>query len=384
MYRTDRPDGRYLSTMGFSHGLMRDLKPQLAFDPNLSARELPAWQERVRAKLRELMAFPDVPKPPGPKQLWSEPRDGYRLEKWESYPEPGCAVPLLMLVPDGVSAANPCRAVLCFPGSQTSKELLAGEPELSPEQKRNRHRAHNQMALWYARAGMVAVVMDNPSTAELAESVVDWQNVDRGRDALSTELIFMGRNYLGLSVFQKMHILEWVRGLDFVDAARVAVSGHSLGTEPAMVMGALDTGIKAVVFNDFLCNNQQRFVVQGLPEDGVWSAENRLWHLVPGLLKWFDFPDLLAAVAPRHLLISEGGVTFYLNRLRRAYDVLDASENYQVCYYPKYRTPEDRKHDSEQMPEGLTDEEYYEYANVDVPNHYFKEDVAVPWLSDVL
>lgn len=370
--------------MGFCHGLMKDLEPALAFEPIMSPDALAGWQKRVRVRLRELMCFPDVPAQPAPRQLRSETREGYRLEKWETYPESGCAVPLLMLVPEGVSAADPAPAVLCFPGSQTGKELLAGEPPVSPEAKKNRFPVRNQMAFWYVRAGMVAVVMDNPATAEVAESIVDSENVDRGRDKMSAELIFLGRNYLGLSVFQKMHILEWVRGLDFVDAQRIAVSGHSLGTEPAMVMAVLDSGIKAVVFNDFLCSNRQRYTVSARPEDGVWSAVNRLWHVVPGMLKWFDFPDLLAAIAPRRLLVSEGGVTFYLNRVRKAYDILGASRNFVVSYYPKYEKPEDRKHDFEEMPEGLTQEEYFEYANVDALDHSFRQNVAVPWLSAAL
>ena len=36
------------------------------------------------------------------------------------------------------------------------------------------------------------------------------------------------------------------------------------------------------------------------------------------------------------------------------------------------------------MPEGLTQEEYFLWAYVDVPNHYFKEDLAVPWLNKTL
>lgn len=55
-----------------------------------------------------------------------------------------------------------------------------------------------------------------------------------------------------------------------------------------------------------------------------------------------------------------------------------------VHYYPRYRDPASRRHDRERMPEGLTEEEYFEYANVDVPDHAFKGEIAVPWLKAVL
>jgi len=36
------------------------------------------------------------------------------------------------------------------------------------------------------------------------------------------------------------------------------------------------------------------------------------------------------------------------------------------------------------IPEGLDGEEYLEYSNVDAPNHYFKANLAVPWLTNIL
>ena len=36
------------------------------------------------------------------------------------------------------------------------------------------------------------------------------------------------------------------------------------------------------------------------------------------------------------------------------------------------------------VPEGLTMDEFFVYANVDAPNHCFKENLAVPWLDAVL
>ena len=64
--------------------------------------------------------------------------------------------------------------------------------------------------------------------------------------------------------------------------------------------------------------------------------------------------------------------------------VMRHEENLEVVYYPKYATPERRPYDSADLPEGLTMEEYFEYANVDVPEHSFKPNVAVPWLARAL
>ena len=169
-----------------------------------------------------------------------------------------------------------------------------------------------------------------------------------------------------------------------MDTDRIAISAHSLGTEPAMVMAVLDTDIKALVFNDYLCHTRTRIVKTGKPDNDAWNHITPLWHLIPGFLNWFDFPDLLAAVAPRHLLITEGGLTTYLDRIARAYDITGAPTHFEAHYYPRYENPEDRKYDYRAIPEGLTPDQWFEYANVDAPNHCFKENIAVPWLRDVL
>tara|TARA_B100000700_G_C14477773_1_gene593624 strand:+ start:323 stop:535 length:213 start_codon:yes stop_codon:yes gene_type:complete len=53
----------------------------------------------------------EVPPQLEPAQLWIEEREGYRLEKWEAYPEPGSVVPYLVLIPDGVDHDNPGATV---------------------------------------------------------------------------------------------------------------------------------------------------------------------------------------------------------------------------------------------------------------------------------
>jgi hypothetical protein len=125
-------------------------------------------------------------------------------------------------------------------------------------------------------------------------------------------------------------------------------------------------------------------IATALPMEGQWRLASPLWHLVPGMFRWFDFPDLLAATAPRPLLLTEGGVTPQIARVARAYERLGAAERFEVHYYPKYATPADRAHDHDEMPEGLTQDEYFKYANVDAPQHSFKGHLAVHWLRRAL
>ncbi len=353
-----------MSTGEFVHALLREGRPKLACEP---AADAGAWRDAVREKLRELMHFPDVVVQPEPRWLWTEERDGYELQKWEAYPEPRSVVPYLVLIPSA-TAAGP--AVLCFPGSGHTKETLAGEPELGggPE---TGVPPHDRMAQWYARAGLVAIAVDNPGIGETSAAGI-------GPDEFSQYLMWAGRSYEALAVFQKLPVLAWARRQTFIDATRVAVSGHSLGAKHALLLGVLDREIAAVVWNDGAVSWRERAVAMNLHAPFV----NR--QFVPGMIEWFDYPDLMAALAPRPLLICEGGRTRDIEKLREAYKAAGAEDAIEVAYYPKYATPEQRPLDDADLPEGLTDEEYMRYANIDPPGHWFKEDVAVPWLARVL
>jgi hypothetical protein len=109
-----------------------------------------------------------------------------------------------------------------------------------------------------------------------------------------------------------------------------------------------------------------------------------LGHYIPGMQRWFDYTDLMAALAPRPFLITEGGRTNDIERIRTAWDMAGMPTNFQVQYYPEYANPEDRPHDDDPLYEGMSMEEYFAYANVNPAQHCFKEKVAVPWLSEVL
>lgn len=386
---SERRDGRFVDTRGLIQYLMRNAAPKLAFDPEFTKEEFERWQLRVRDKMRELLSFPEVPPQPAPEKLWAKDREGYVLEKWEVYPEPGSVVPYLVLIPDGVNAENPAPAIMCFPGSSGTKENLAGEPPLHPSFETNgrshdgyRHAVRNQQAVQFVKAGFIAVAVDHPGNGELSDLAKHRGTTMDDRNAISRYLIDFGRNYIGLSVFQKLQILDWLRSLPMVDNERIAVSGHSLGTEPVLAMAVIDPGISAAVWNDFLCPNITRAKVSTKPnQNGVRPGANWLGHSIPGLWEWFDYPDLVAAIAPRSVIITEGGPTASLDLVRRAFEINDASDNVSINYYPKYSDPADR-HDGEPIPEGLDQSEWFEYANVNAARHYFKGYLAIPWLTD--
>jgi len=295
-FASGRDDGRFVETAGFLHKYLQELKPKLAFRPDLALPQFPAWRRAVREKLLEMMRFPEVPPQPEPQRVDVQAREGYRLERWEAYPEPYSVVPYYVLIPDGASQQSPLPAVICFPGSTKSKESLAGEPELGQQAPPDDPEwSDNRMAYHYVRRGMVAVAMDNPATNELASPL-------RPRGSLAVCAIWMGRCYEAISVFQKACVLRWLANQHYVNPKRIATSGHSLGAKPADILAVLYPDVvHAVVHNDFVCNWQERAVAQNLDVPGAHQ-------IVPGLFEWFDYTDLEASLAPRPCCLPKAGV----------------------------------------------------------------------------
>ena len=376
-----RTDRRMLRTRSLVESLMRRNPPRLTFRPDEISRsgDFIRWQNDMKEAMQKLMRHPRFAAAE-PKMIKRIDRDGYAIEKWESYPIDSVVVPFLVLIPDGVDLSRPAPAALCIPGFGQTKELLAGERignyDLSGDADSTLSR--NTMALDFVKAGIVAVAVDNPSFGELAD--------DGGPDYLETSrfLLECGWSYLGLTSWQDRVILEWMKKQPWVNSDRIIVSGFSLGTEPMMVLGLLDDSICAFVYNDFLCRTRERILTMDKPdENGKRYFPNSIEHLIPGFLLEFDFPDIVAALAPRPLICTEGGMDRDFSLVSRAYSVAGAPDNFEFHHYPKYADPADRV-PLQSMPAGIDRQTFFRLANVDPPSHYFKSALIMPWLQNIL
>ena len=375
-FSSKRTDGRHLSTFaGFMENL-RHWKPELALPEKLTPELFREWQKKVTEKCIELMQMPEFTEQPEPVLLNTVQREGYRVEKWEFYPDDYTAVPFLILIPDIASAAHPVPGVICLLGSNWSKEFAAGEPLLDhPNCQFSKFPERNVMGPSFVKAGMAAFIFDNPEIGEcsLQDPAVDWDTSGSTRKQLCHGLLHAGFNYLGLTVFQKLCVWRSMRKLDYIDHKRWAVASHSLGTEAAVILGLLIPEIKAVVFNDNVHDDRIRYVA--VTEEDVTQMHHDIgnWHVVPGILRYFSFQDMCAALAPKYLALTEGGAAEQLEVVRRAYNVLDVPDHLAVTHYPAFQDPGKRKNSGKIPRFGLTFEELYnEWMYCDAPDHSFR------------
>ncbi len=284
--KSDRGDGRLLSTYAIVHEMLKDTHPQYAYRSGMSAQEFTQWQDGVRAAMVEIMKFPEIKRQPSPVCVKTEKKEGYILEKWEFYPFPKSVSTFLVLKPEHLKGAVP--------------------------------------------------------------------------------------------------VLNWMKAQSYIRKDRIVISGFSLGTEPMMVLGVLDKDIYAFVYNDFLCQTQERAVVMTKPDkENRRPFPNSIRHLIPGYWRYFNFPDVVASLAPRPIIFTEGGLDRDFRLVQSAYAASGKPENAEFHHYPKFADKAVRK-DVEHLDEGLDSKTYFEAVNVDPPSHYFKNELVIPWLRKVL
>lgn len=384
-FASNRPDGRHVCTMAAQMAMMRDMKPLLALPESLTEASFRAWQEKVREKLTDLLCMPEFTEQPAPTLISRHQRDGYVCEKWEFYPDDYTAVPFLALIPDGASKEHPVPGVMCFLGSNHSKEFICGEEEIDHPNCKGQVRFpdRNRMALYMVKNGMAAFAFDNPAIGEcsLMTDPALGQTQGDTRVQLCHGLLDLGLNYVGLSVFQKLCFMKHLKTLEYVDQDRIAVSSHSLGTETAIALGILRDEIKAIVFNDNLRDALRHYVAITEQTDGRMVQNIGNWHIIPGKSRYFGLPEMCAAFAPRHLALTEGGPDETIGIVKRAYGVFGAEENVLVSHYPAYTDPAARTWHDRIPDRGLSPEEYDRMCFCDAPDHSFRQDPAIRLLK---
>ncbi len=384
-FKSCRNDGRHMGAFAAFSEKMRSTVPSLALPEKLTEDNYFLWRDALKKKYRELLRMPEIKLQDPPVMLSSEARDGYTAQKWEFYPDEYTVVPFLVLIPDGASQENRVPGVICLPGSFHSKEFISGEPLLEPTNCRfEKYPERNRMALYVVKNGMAAFVFDNIATAETGIPTYEGNGDDwscYSRKQMVYGYLQAGICYPGMSVYHMLSFLQYVDRFDFVDRDRLAVCAHSLGTEAAMALGVLSDDIRAVVFNDFLCNGRVRFCAETEFEAGKMNHDIGSWHIIPGMWEYFDFPDLCAAIAPKPLAFNEGGAEECLETVKRSYRFLGAEDDLQISHYPKYRDEDSRKYHGSVPRYGLSIGEFYDWSYCDAQDHSFREEPSIRLLK---
>lgn len=282
-------------------------------DPDPAA--IPAWVDRCRIRLRQLMGPEPTRVPPNVETLESIACDGYRRDKIVFDTEDTMSVPAYLLVPDVRAGAPPGAAVLACHGHGPGKAQVVGLEHTDMP--------NADYALQLARRGYVVLAPDLRCFGER----LDWNPEDHY--ACDTNLVhaaMAGWNPLTQNVWDLRRSLDVLAEHPLVDPDRLGMVGISYGGTVTLFTAAVDERVAAAVVSGYFSS---------------WAESHKMpWNMcgsqiLSGMLGRLEHEDLGALVAPRPLLVETGtddllfpvaAATESVRRTRLVYGPLGASD----------------------------------------------------------
>ena len=239
---------------------------------------LPAWVERRRARLAELLGPEPEPVPLDVETLESVACDGYRRDKIVFDTEDTMSVPAYLLVPDGRVGGPPGAAVLACHGHGPGKSQVVGLEHTDMP--------NADYALQLARRGYVVLAPDLRCFGER----LDWNPEDHY--ACDTNLVhaaMAGWNPLTQNIWDLRRCLDVLEQHPLVDPARLGMVGISYGGTVTLFTAALDDRVAASVVSGYFSS---------------WADSHKMpWNMCGsqilfGMLGRLEHEDVGALVAP--------------------------------------------------------------------------------------
>jgi predicted dienelactone hydrolase len=231
-------------------------------------------------------------------------------------PERGDRVPAYLFLPTGARGKSP--AVLCLhqTNGQRGKDEpagISGNPDL-------------HYALHLAERGYVTLALDYPNFGEYK-----FDPYTNGYQSATMK-----------AIWNNMRAIDLLQALPEVDAERIGCIGHSLGGHNAMFTAVFDTRIRAIVSNCGF-NAFPKYMggdLKGWSHRGYMPRIASVYSAKPEKMP-FDFPEVVAALAPRAFLASAptGDTNFEVSGVKDCiaaampvYEVLGAKEKLSANY----------------------------------------------------
>jgi hypothetical protein len=315
-----------------------------------SPEEYGVRRENIKLLMQEAMGAPPECSRRVPLDVQIESREetsDYTRIKLTYAAEPGDRVPALLLVPkkvtlnaDGLSGEVANRdkstnnnrgfggrlpAMLCLhPTNKDGKSQtagLVGEP--------TRHYGHQ-----LAQRGFVCLIPDYPSFG-------DYKDYDFKQKVPGSDQPLYASGSMK-AIWNNIRAIDLLESLGYVDVDGIGVIGHSLGGHNALFTAVFEPRIKAVVtscgftaFHDYYKGD-----LKGWTSDRYMPKIRDVYENNPDKMP-FDFPEVLAAIAPRGIYINAplhdanfevSGVKKCIAAAQPVFDLLEAKDQLVVEY----------------------------------------------------
>ena len=208
---------------------------------------------------------------------------------------PASPIPALLFVPNGGAARKP--AIVFADGR--GKATAAAEAEQ------------------LAAKGYIVLVPDLRGFGETQPALDrrDYFVRNFGDYENTLTALVIGKTMVGMRARDVVRGVELLAARNDVDASRIAAVGRGAAAIPALFAALFDNRIKSLALDGMLVSYDA--VVKERIHQGIVD------QIIPSALKYFDLPDVIAAIAPRKVAVFNGvnpvGQEVTVSRLRREY-----------------------------------------------------------------
>lgn len=316
------PDGAHLSPSQAHTAAYGDAPLQLAWR-HAGIQDPSQWQAVAREKLAELTGYTQARATPECVYAQDFPTEnGLVRRKIYLRVGEGSDIPVTILRPS--QAERPLPAMVCLQGTNSGAHLSWGEALMPADPI---HVANGKdYARQAVRHGYAAVCVEQSCFGERRERALPRVSGDPCIDAANHALL-LGRTLLGERVRDVSSVVDWLtQQPESFEPGRIHVMGNSSGGTSAVFAAALDTRIGAVLAGG--CVGLIRETI-ALRNDS--SGQN----VIPGILNWLEYDDVVGLIAPRPVLAISGdkdhiwpyaGVAKVIESARSVYEALGTGD----------------------------------------------------------
>jgi len=266
--------------------------------PLKASASLDAWQQKrgeIRAKLNELLGdLPPRPPVSAFQVIAKEDKGTYTLETIQFDNGAGEMVKGFLFIPKTATAQTQAPAILYC-------HWHGGQYDIGKNELLGTNATPVAPGPALAEAGYVVLGIDAPCFGERNGQGPDGpqQKGSAGEMTAAKFHLWAGRTLWGMILRDDLTALDYLCSRPEVDAARIGVTGISMGSTRSWWLMALDDRPRAAVC--VACMTRYEELIRA----GMLKAHG-IYYFVPGMLKHFDTEAVIALAAPRPMLFMTG------------------------------------------------------------------------------
>ena len=266
--------------------LMQSVTPDMRWQ---EGEDVAAWQEKARAKLREVLGMDKMGKACSFRVEWTKEEEQWLETRFILETELGMELPCHLVLPKNAQGKLPLA--ICMQGHGTGMHISLGRVKYPGDEED--FDGDRDFAVQAVAKGWAALAMEQRAMGECGSKEDGHPNCNHP----SYQAILLGRTLIGERCHDVSCVIDAVEAhFPMIDLDRIAMMGNSGGGTTTIYAAALDTRIKAAMPSCALC--------------GYYASIGAMQHCpcnyIPGIMNHFDMGDLAAMIAPRPLAAVNG------------------------------------------------------------------------------